>query len=109
MLRLSSHNFAADRGAETSETSSTGDSDRPFSEEYHRQAKALAIERGYDAYFSDLYQADDADLVIVRPDVARIYRQDVSYGEWMDEGPRADFCDIPERADVSQTRELTYG
>ena len=36
--------------------------------------------------------------MIVRPDVARIYRQDVSCEEWMNEGPRVDFFDIPSQS-----------
>ena len=34
----------------------------------------------------------------MRPDVARIYSQDVSHEEWMNEGPRVDFLDIPSQS-----------
>lgn len=71
-------------------------------QEYHREAAAEAQRIGHQAYYSDLYEDPQTDLVVLSPESIRIYRQDAT--RQMREPDLATpvrFADIAERGIVA--------
>ena len=72
------------------------DAEQSIREAYHREAQEEAERLGLDAYYSDLYDDPTEDLVILKSDVARIYKQDVM--DTLDDPAPTDvvrFTDVP--------------